>query len=176
MRYESNTPWNLEARIPPRFEPMVNNGHRLDPFVDLVDDWRESWAFRFTVTNATVETHSLRQIFGAFRVDQLFIAQSGVDGLNVHTYLSDEDSDADPSAALTLAQRVPRLTTGDLAAGTEGVSSSVGPAVILPGYVSRQGSARLAVVVINGAAAPVNIWGSITLVHLLPRCDCWPRY
>lgn len=159
-------PWGLDRRQPPTFEPIAARLERGPVLPPLLDCWTETLAFAFTVANGAAETHSVRQLFGPFRVDQLYLAQSGTDGLNVHNYLTDDDSDADPTTTLTSAARVPRASTSDLAAGTEGVSSSNRPVMILPGYISRRGTAKLAIFTSNASAAPVDVWGAITITHL----------
>jgi len=131
-------------------------------------DWSELLTFAFAITNATVESHVLRPIYGAFCIDELTIAQSATDGRNMHVYLATDDDNSEPSAIATLAPRVPRQTATDTASQTNNIPPVVSWQRIRVNYVSRRGIARLSIVAQNDQAAAQSLWGSISITHLLP--------
>jgi hypothetical protein len=141
---------------------------RTSPWPALMPDWSELLTFAFAVTNATVESHVLRPIYGPFCIDEMTIAQTATDGRNMHVYLATDDDNSEPTAIATLAARVPRQTATDTVSQTNNIPSVTSWQHVRVNYVSRRGIARLSIVAQNDQAAPQSVWGSIAITHLLP--------
>ncbi len=139
---------------------------RAEPFGLYVDDWYETLGFTFVVPNGNVETHSFRRMFGPWRLHEFIVTQSATDARNMHVYLTDDDTDADPAAAFSSASRVPSQFTTDTTSQTPSVNPAVTVPSIHPGYFSNRGISRIAIVCENNQAAPQSLWGVVVVCHL----------